>query len=67
MFLGDGDLRDSLFLPLRSQVSFRVVRDTCGFLLSHCRQIGLSLEFSWETQFSFLAATVISGFLSRFN
>ena len=31
----NGDLRDQLVLPQRSQVSFRVVRGPLGFLLSH--------------------------------
>ena len=32
----NGDLRDWLVLPQRSQVSFRVERGPSGFLLSHC-------------------------------
>ena len=63
----NGDLRDWLMLPQRSQVSFRVERGPSGFLSSCCPQIGPSLEFSWETQCSTPVATGISGFLSRFN
>ena len=33
----NGDLRDRLVLPQRSQVSFRVARGVSGFLSSHCR------------------------------
>ena len=45
----DGDLRDPLVLPQRSQVSVRVARGTWGFLSSRCPRIGPCLEFSWET------------------
>ena len=44
----NGDLRDPLGLPQRSQVSFRVTTGTSGFLLSRCRQTGPCLDFSQE-------------------
>ena len=42
----NGDLRDWLVLPQRSQVPFRVERGLSGFLSSRCPRIGPSLEFS---------------------
>ena len=42
----NGDLRDRLVLPQRSQVPFRVERGLSGFLSSRCPRIGPSLEFS---------------------
>ena len=57
----DGDPREPLVLPQGSQTSFRVARDTSGFLSSRCRGIGPHLELRMETRGSSLVATGISG------
>ena len=53
--------------PQGSQASFRVVRGTSVFLLSHFREIGPHLELRQETQGMSPVATEISGFLQSFK
>ena len=62
----DGDLRVPLLLPQGSQVSFRVVTGTSGFLTSHFRGNRPHLDFCPETPCSSPVATGILGLLSRF-
>ena len=63
----DVDLRVPLVLPRGSQVSFRVVMGTSGFLESHCRENRPHLDLCPETLCSSPVATGISGLHSRFT
>ena len=69
MFLSswDGELREPLMLPLGSQATIQVARDTSGDLSSLFRRIGPYHKLRWETQGSPSFLPGISGFLSSFN
>ena len=56
-----------LIFVLRSQDSCLVTRDTSGISSRLARVIRTLLDVRWETQSTFLFATVILGFLSIFN
>ena len=59
----DGDIRELIMLPQRSQASLHIARGTSGFLSVHFRGIRLHLELSSETQDSSAVVTGILGFL----
>ena len=61
------DLKVPLVFPQGSQVSFRVVMVTSGFLTSHFRGNRPHLDFCPETPCSSPVATRISGLHSRFT
>ena len=69
MFLSscDGDLKDLLILPPKSQTSIPVASGFSGFLSSRCRGIGPHLELRPEPQGASSVLTWISGFLWSFN
>ena len=46
----DGDIKEAIMLPQRSQASLHVARGTSGFLSGHFRGIGPHLELRSETQ-----------------
>ena len=62
----DGDLREPLKLPQRSQASFLVARGTLEFLWSCCSGIGPLLELRLEPQGSSPVVPRNSGFLPSF-
>ena len=63
----DVDLMVTLVLPLGSQVSFKVVTGTSGFLSSHCRGNRPQIDLCPETPCSSPVATEICGLHSRFT
>ena len=63
----DVELRVLLVLPLGSQVSFKVVTGTSGFLSSHCRGNRPQIDLCPETPCSSPVATEICGLHSRFT
>ena len=63
----DMDLRVPLVLPQGSQVSFRVVMGTSGFIANHCRGNRPHLDLCPETLCSSPMVTGISELHSRFT